>query len=481
MQSERNRTKLQDYFDSLDGFPKRGSKNEYSFYFEKCYDNTTARNAYIQNLVANIEPTRGHLCLANLFINNKVKNIWTTNFDELIEVGVKTLSPQYSFNVVSSVQKDSISQIASNNFPNVIKLHGDYRYDSLQNTEQELQNLENQLSDLFCKNLMNKGLIVIGYAGNDDSVMKVLENNIDNKDFLSKGIYWCKHPNTTLSERATAFMENACKNNELSCVIDIDGFDEFLNSLYKNYEHKNSLIDERWKDFDNRKKEINFSSDKIAQSPLKMNTFISKELPSCNVFETDITSWEDLRKIIGDNHIIVGLFNGKIYSFCNDVKLKEIFNNHIKSEIFAELPEVKLLNKSNFIYVALLYDLINASLLQNSNIKTFEKNKYYFADSITAYQNKAHFTYKKYSAFEVQLSYLNEKFYLSIIPTVYITNNDGTEVNKLYKQKEINSIVSQTYNVDYGNKLKDFISFISGFKSRSAIIFKNFFNFSVLV
>ena len=77
------------------------------------------------------------------------------NFDELIEAGIKTLSPQYSFNVVSSIQKDSISHIANNNFQNIIKLHGDYRYDSLQNTEQELQNLENQLSDLFYKNLIN--------------------------------------------------------------------------------------------------------------------------------------------------------------------------------------------------------------------------------------------------------------------------------------------------------------------------------------
>lgn len=373
LQSERSRIKLQDYFDSLDGFPKRGSKEEYSFYFEKCYDNTLARNAYIQKRVANVEPTRGHLCLANLFINNEVKNIWTTNFDELIEAGIKTLSPQYSFNVVSSIQKDSISQIANNNFQNVIKLHGDYRYDSIQNTEQELQNLENQLSNLFYQNLMNRGLVVIGYAGNDDSVMKVLESNIDNKDFLSKGIYWCKLQNTTLSERATAFMEKACQNNDLSCVIDIDGFDEFLNSIYTNYEHKNPIIDERWKDFANRKKTIDFSSNKIAQSSLKMNTFVSTELPSCNVFETDITNWEDLRNIISPEKIIAGLFNGKVYSFCNNDKLKEVFHTHIKSEIFTEFPETKLLNKPNFVYIRMLYDLINDSLLQNSNIETFAK------------------------------------------------------------------------------------------------------------
>ena len=317
-------------------------------------------------ILLQVEPTRGHLCLANLFINNKVKNIWTTNFDELIEAGIKTLSPQYSFNIVSSIQKDSISQIANNSFSNVIKLHGDYRYDSLQNTEQELQDLENQLSDLFCKSLINKGLVVIGYAGNDESVMKVLEDNINNKDFLNKGIYWCKPRNTALSERANTFMGKACKNNELSCVIEIDSFDEFLNLIYQNYEYKNSIIDERWKDFDNRKKEINFSSDKIAQSSLKMNTFVSTELPSCNVFETDIKNWKELREITGTNNIIAGLFNGKVYSLSNSDKLKEIFKGHIKSEITTVFPETELLNKENFIYLGLLYELIKIESLQNS-------------------------------------------------------------------------------------------------------------------
>lgn len=290
---------------------------------------------------------------------------------------------------------------------------------------------------------------------------------------MSKGIYWCKPQNTTLSERANAFMEMACQNNELSCVIDIDGFDEFLNLIYRNYEHKNPIIDERWKDFDNRKKEINFSSDKIAQSSLKMNTFVSTELPSCNVFETDIKNWKELRTIIGGNNdIIAGLFNGKVYSFSNSDKLKEIFKGHINSEITTVFPETELLNKENFIYLGLLYELIKISLLQNSNIKSFGRNKYYFVDSILDHQNKARFTYKRYSAFEVQLSYLNEKIYLSIIPTIYLTNKNGSEVNKLYKQVEINSIMSSIYNADYGKILKDLNAFL-WIKGSNEIIFTN--------
>lgn len=454
LQSERNRAKLQEYFDTKDGFPQRGSSEEYSFYFEKCYDNISARQSFIQQRVANILPTRGHLCLANLILNKKVKNVWTTNFDELIEAGIKTISPEYAFNTLSSVQKNSISKIANNTLANVIKLHGDYRYDSIQNTTQELQNLENQLSKLFYHKLINRGLVVIGYAGNDESIMKVLEENINNKDFLSKGIYWCKPKNTNLSQRAYEFMEKACQKDELSCVIDIDGFDELLNLIYTNGEYKNSVIDERWKDFNNRKKEVNFSSDRASQTLLKTNTFISKELPKCNIFDTDIANWKDLREIIGSSGIIAGLYNGKIYSFCNPEKLNEIFKTHIKSEINTEFPTVKELNKTNFVYIGLLYELIKTSLLKQSNITECGRNKYYFVNSEEIYQSKSRFNYKKYSAFEVQLSFYDEKFYLSLIPTIHLTNNRGEPVDKLYKQIEINSIMSSIHNAEYDNLLK---------------------------
>ena len=204
-----------------------------------------------------------------------------------------------------------------------------------------------------------------------------------------------------------------------------------------------------------------------------MNTFVSTELPSCNAFETDIKNWKELRTIIGGNKdIIAGLFNGKVYSFSNSDKLKEIFKVRIKSEITTVFPEIELLNKENFVYLGLLYELIKISLLQNSNIKSFGRNKYYFVNSISDHHNKARFTYKRYSAFEVQLSYLNEKIYLSIIPTVYLTNKNGSEVNKLYKQTEINSIMSSIYNADYGKILKDLNAFLWT-KGSNEIMFTN--------
>ena len=127
LQMEGNRILLQGYFDAEGGNPKIYDPNEYSHYFEKCYSSRTAREQFISNLVNNINPSLGHKCLGDLFINSKTKYIWTTNFDELIEAGIRQLNPVFSFRVFSSANKDSLNFIDNSDLPNIIKLHGDYR------------------------------------------------------------------------------------------------------------------------------------------------------------------------------------------------------------------------------------------------------------------------------------------------------------------------------------------------------------------
>ena len=111
------RITLQQYFDAQGGHPALGAPDEYAHYFELCHPTATAREHYIQNKVKDVLPSIGHLCLGDLYINKRVSNIWTTNFDELVEAGVKSLAPQYSFNVYSSANKNVAP---SNPFSSVI-------------------------------------------------------------------------------------------------------------------------------------------------------------------------------------------------------------------------------------------------------------------------------------------------------------------------------------------------------------------------
>ena len=126
--SDESKKLLQKYFDNEKSFPPRGSPEEYSIYFKEYLKTPEDRNKYIQNLVKDKEPKIGYQALGKLVIEGKFKNIWTTNFDELSENGIKKVKVSQTVNVYSSI--NTTISITDNQFPSVYKLHGDFRYDN---------------------------------------------------------------------------------------------------------------------------------------------------------------------------------------------------------------------------------------------------------------------------------------------------------------------------------------------------------------
>ena len=82
------RTMLQEYFNQKGTCPVQYAPEEYSFYFEQCYNDPLARKRFIEMLVSEHEPSLGYLCLAEAIVKGKVKNVWTTNFDSLLESAI---------------------------------------------------------------------------------------------------------------------------------------------------------------------------------------------------------------------------------------------------------------------------------------------------------------------------------------------------------------------------------------------------------
>lgn len=464
---------LQEYFDTKAGFPHLHDDEEYSFYFEKCYNSLQARQAFISNYVNNVNPSLGHLCLANFIITGKVSNIWTTNFDKLIEAGIYKLNPAFSVNIISSANKDSLGLISNNSYPTIYKLHGDYRYDKIQNTKDELQNLERTLSNKFLTSLQNRGLVFIGYAGKDDSIMTILECNIGNEDFLNNGLYWITPDKNALSTRVKSLMERACEYNSNSCVIEISDFDNFMYSLYKQYNVANAIIDNEWEDYVSRKLPIEFSA-KFSESYLtRLNSFESEQTPVCRRFSTDIDSWNKLNQIIGDKDIIAGLYNGCIYAFEDDATINEIFANHISSTIEnAMLPNKDLYKENNSIYIGLLYKLIRKSLIMKGAVE-YGKNKYYMP-KLTAFK-EAYKSFLKYLALQVNITFIKGKYFLSIRPTYYLTDKFGKEIDDNQKLSELNILMSNLYNKGYYEEFKKLYRFIvcKDDKDKYRIIFSN--------
>ena len=167
------RKMLQEYFDRKGGYPEQYAPEEYSFYFEQCYNDPLARKRFIESIVSARKPSIGYLCLAEAVAKGKVKNVWTTNFDPLLENALNQLYPINNVLVCSEANRDSIRSL-NPQYPVIGKLHGDYRYDWLRNTESELQQLEEKLMEYAASQMAEKQLVVIGYSGNDESIMSFL-------------------------------------------------------------------------------------------------------------------------------------------------------------------------------------------------------------------------------------------------------------------------------------------------------------------
>jgi NAD-dependent SIR2 family protein deacetylase len=438
---------LQNYFDAQGSCPELWAPEEYAYYFERCHPSAIARERYIQNKVNDIAPSIGHLCLGDLFIKKRVVNIWTTNFDELVEAGIKTLAPYHSFNVYSSSNK---SVAPSNTFSSVIKLHGDYRYDNIKNTTSELQSLETSMQKAFSQSLINKGLVVVGYSGSDESIMSIFEDVITNSDFLKYGLMWLIPESAQISARLSTLMGKACQVNENSGIVQIQSFDELMYSIYSSQSNRNDIIETQWKNYARRKLPISFHAAPTINFT-KMNTFESTSFPACMVFDTDISSWKQFKKVIGESGVIAALFARRVYCFDEIDEINKVFGSHVKSSIEQEKVSNRILYRTDSIYIGMLYSLIKKVMICDFGMIEFRRNKYY---DPTIYHRDQNLHCHIYEAIELFLSVYKGKIYLNMVPTVFVTDYNGKTFERFENQIKINSAMSKIYNRQYNEKLK---------------------------
>ena len=102
------RNMLQAYFDKKGTYPPKYDSGEYSHYFQECYPIAIARQRFIDDQVAYKNPSLGYLCLAELISKDRIKNIWTTNFDSLVETALNIIDPRKDMLICSSANSTSI-------------------------------------------------------------------------------------------------------------------------------------------------------------------------------------------------------------------------------------------------------------------------------------------------------------------------------------------------------------------------------------
>ena len=201
------------------------SRNPYSSLFQKKYDLPRQRRIFVENEVAGKNPAIGYAYLIKLIENNYFNTIFTTNFDDLINEAFYRFSSQRP---IVCAHDSSISSITvTSKRPKIIKLHGDYLFDDIKSTLRETESLNDNMKAKFIEFAKDHGLIVIGYAGNDRSVMDILSMLLQKEDYYKHGIYWCiREGDDNISDELRQLLWK-----DRVYYVRISGFDELMAEL----------------------------------------------------------------------------------------------------------------------------------------------------------------------------------------------------------------------------------------------------------
>ena len=183
-------------------FPNYSTENAASFYgplMKRRFHSEGDRQAEIERICSNKYPGFGYAVLSDLILNRneKFNIVLTTNFDDLIADSL------YIYQGVRPlvIGHESLASFIrpTRTRPLIVKLHGDYHLSPL-NIPEEIKNIKEEYIYQTSTLLYDRGVIFIGYGGNDVGIKDMFERLPSNA--LPFPIYWVSQhePNCLLKE-----------------------------------------------------------------------------------------------------------------------------------------------------------------------------------------------------------------------------------------------------------------------------------------
>lgn len=252
------------------------SRNAYSSLFERKYDLPRQRRMFIEKEVGEKFPSIGYAYLIKLVENNYFKTLFTTNFDDLLNEAFYQYSNRRPLICAHDSSINSITITSKR--PKIIKLHGDYLFDDIKSTLRETESLEENIKNKFIEFSKDYGLIVIGYGGNDRSIIDVLTYLLKNEDYFKNGIYWCLRSDTLINEDLRKLLWK-----DRVYYVEIDGFDELMAEINSKLNNGELPVDNSYLD----KKKNDIINNLIENKYLKDTT--------CNYIKSDFSKLNETK------------------------------------------------------------------------------------------------------------------------------------------------------------------------------------------
>ena len=158
--------------------------------------------AYLEDIMAGRDPSPGYSILAKLMEDTRHRVAITTNFDNLIADALSIYTATYPF-VCGHESLTSYARVSMRR-PLVCKIHRDLLL-SPKNDPRSLRRLHDSWGNVIRSMLTHFTPIFIGYGGNDDSLMDLLES-LDPGEIRGQPL-WCYYEKHFPSERIVDLMK----------------------------------------------------------------------------------------------------------------------------------------------------------------------------------------------------------------------------------------------------------------------------------
>jgi len=123
------------------------NQNSYGFWFEEVHTSPGQRRHLIREKVENKDPTFGNIVLATLMAEEYVPLTLTPNFDDLVYDALYRFLEEKPLVINHDAVAAEFSLTKER--PMIIKLHGDYLFENLQNLDEETDKLQSNIERAF--------------------------------------------------------------------------------------------------------------------------------------------------------------------------------------------------------------------------------------------------------------------------------------------------------------------------------------------
>ncbi|MFP3479387.1 MULTISPECIES: SIR2 family protein [Burkholderia] len=452
------RARIQSWLDQQRRFPPLGHADEYGAYIEACFARSEDRRLYFERWVKQCKPHLGYQLMALLAADGLVKSVWTPNFDGLasrsaaaanvtpIEIGIDCQQRLY--------RAPGERELAC------ISMHGDYRYDSLKNTPGELVEQEATLRASFVQSLTSHTVVVCGYSGRDDSVMRAFAEYAANTPTgSSRPLFWTQYGDDEPLDAVSSLLSTPENEEANRFLVQGVSFDDLMRrlALYLSKGDARLRVTEILDRYqaapvDQRSP---FALPRLPVTGLIKSNAIPMTPPR-ELLEFDLhqwpavgTVWSRLRDTGDEYGFVAAPFRGKVYAVASPAQIQTAFGKNLNGEV-KRVP----LNDEDLRYEG---GVIN-HLVRRATVRTLSRLAKCSTDGDSLVwdndSGKSHrvngLSWRVCDAALLQVRSLGDKLALVIKPTLHVTDDGGAlapkEIERLVKQKVLGYQHNKEFN-----------------------------------